>query len=215
MQDAAATVDRLLAAEPALEVDDWALGRAGLETVLAQLDAGRREIVECGSGVSTVVMARRLRELGAGRVTSLEHRPEFAAATRGRLDAEGLGDRAAVVDAPLRPHPDTELGWYDRAALGLLPDAGIELLLVDGPPAGTPALERSRYPALPELAARLAPSAAILLDDADRPGERWVLDRWLGEFSLRLRPAPPGTALALYIPPGFGGDPNEDTERKV
>lgn len=186
------TLAGILAAGPPLHEDEWSLGRPELEIVLAELDAGRREVVECGCGLSTVVIARRLRELGAGRVHSLEHDPAWAQSCRRRLESEGLDGLAAVIEAPLAPHPAAAPGclWYERGALGCLPAAGVDLLLVDGPPAGTPEIERSRYPALVEIGSRLAPGATVLLDDARRPGERWVLDRWRGDHGLSIEVDP-------------------------
>ena len=43
--------------------------------------ADRREIVELGSGVSTIVLARLVRER-EGRLTALEHDPEWAGVVR-------------------------------------------------------------------------------------------------------------------------------------
>ena len=43
-----------------------------------------------------------------------------------------------MIEAPLRTHPASGVGWYDREALARLPAAGVELLLVDGPPAARP-----------------------------------------------------------------------------
>jgi predicted O-methyltransferase YrrM len=180
----------------------WSLRPDALRLVEELVGEGRATVVECGSGLSTVRIARAL---SAGHVHALEHDPHWAATTRAALADEGLTEFATVIDAPLVD------GWYDRAALERLPAEGIELLLVDGPPAGEPEIERRRYPALPMLAGRLAPNAVILLDDADRPGERWALDRWLAELPIRLRPAPPGTALALYIPAGFQGSNPQET----
>jgi len=100
---------------------------------------------------------------------------------------EGLEGSAVVVDAPLRVHAATGVGWYDLAALDAVPDQ-VELLLVDGPPAGEVEIERSRYPALPELRARLAAGATVILDDALRAGEAWALERWREDlgFSYEL-----------------------------
>jgi predicted O-methyltransferase YrrM len=151
-------------------------------------------VVECGSGLSTITIARALGARGHGHVYALEHSPEWASRTRDALAAEGLEDLATVIDAPLVDD------WYDRAALDRLPAQGIALLLVDGPPAGEPQTAHSRYPALPNLEPRLASNSAIILDDADRDGDRWVLDRWLAEFPIRLDPAPAGLALAVYLP---------------
>jgi predicted O-methyltransferase YrrM len=183
----------------------WALGREALDLLETLVTKGRTRVVECGSGLSTVTIARALRALGRGSVHALEHDPGWTATTRQALADEHLEEFATIVDAPLVD------GWYDRAALDQLPAQGIDLLLVDGPPAGGPEIERSRYPALPAFAHRLAANAAILLDDTDRDGERWVLDRWLAEFPIQARPAPPGTALALYIPAGFQGSNPERT----
>jgi predicted O-methyltransferase YrrM len=177
----------------------WSLQPEVLELVETLVADGRTTVVECGSGLSTVTIARALRDLTTGHVHALEHDSQWAATTRRALEEQGLAEFATVIDAPLVD------GWYDPAALDHLPAQGIKLLLVDGPPAGEPETERSRYPALPALAGRLAPTAAILLDDADREGERWTLQRWLAELPIRLRPAPPGTALALYIPAGLQG----------
>ena len=122
------------------------------------------------------------------------------------LADQDLTEFATVIDAPLVD------GWYDPAALGRLPKRGIDLLLVDGPPAGGPGIQASRYRALPALADRLAPNAAVVLDDADREGERRVLDRWLAGFPLRLDRAPSGLALAVYVqePAGQAGQQLEE-----
>lgn len=200
----ATRLDHVLAAAPALPHTDWSLGPAGLEAVLAELDRGLTEVVECGSGVSTVVIARALRALGHGKVTALEHDGAWAAATRRLLASEGLDAFATVVDAPLEPNPHAEAGcgWYRLEALGELPAQGIELLLVDGPPAGEPGLERSRYPALAELGGRLAPEAVVILDDTDRVGERWVLDRWEREQAIIFnRRTGIGIGVGVYVQP--------------
>jgi predicted O-methyltransferase YrrM len=188
-------LDELLAAGPPLRTDDWSLGDAALGVVLAELDRGPRRIVECGCGRSTVVMARALRERGGGEVRSLEHDPAWAQLCRAQLAAEGLTDIATVIEAPL-----DHSGWYAGWALGQLPESGVELLLVDGPPAGDAAIERSRYPALPRLVNRLADRATVILDDAARPGERWVVERWEAELGIAFdRREPEGVAIGVYF----------------
>jgi predicted O-methyltransferase YrrM len=158
-----------------------------LELLLAELGRGRRQVVECGSGVSTIALARALRDCD-GRLHSLEHDPGWAAFVVAWLQREGLDQTATVIEAPLRSHPlaldQTE--WYDQDAVSRLPESGIELLLVDGPPAGEPGLGRSRYPALPALSARLSKGAIVVLDDVDRPGEAEVLAAWERETDYRF-----------------------------
>jgi len=182
----------VLDATTQLSWSSGAMTPAGLAAVCA--DAGDRvrpQVVECGSGYSTLVLARLLRARG-GRLVSLEHDAAWAERVRRELAAAGLTEVAQVVLAPLAPHPLAwaELGWYAPGAVEELPSR-IDLLLVDGPPAHEPEVKFSRYPALPALAARLAPDATVMLDDIDRSGELEILEAWErdGDFSFEVRPA--------------------------
>jgi predicted O-methyltransferase YrrM len=190
------TLTRLQAAGPAVETNAWSLGDEPLRRVLLAIDEGARTIVECGSGRSTVLIARRLAELGEGSVHSLEHDAGWADRTRELLAAEAVA-RAEVITAPL------ENGWYARSAVRLLPNS-VDLLLIDGPPAGEPELRRSRHPTLDELGDRLRPGALIVLDDARRVGEAEAMELWHGRFSLEFerRPADDFATAQwpLYVP---------------
>jgi predicted O-methyltransferase YrrM len=137
-------------------------------------------VVETGSGVSTIVMARRLQQRGRGRLTSLEHLTEHAQQTRLELSTQGLADVAEVIDAPLEALTLGDATWPWYRLPPELPPA-IDLLFVDGPPSGTGPL--ARYPALPMLHDRLVPGAAILVDDGDRPDEREMVQRWQAEWT--------------------------------
>jgi predicted O-methyltransferase YrrM len=134
----------VLNAEAQLTWSEGTITPAGLVAVCADV-AGRhrRRIVECGSGFSTLVLARLLHTRG-GRLVSLEHDQAWATRVRSSLAAAGLAEIAQVALAPLDPHPRDGLPWYARC---------IDLLLVDGPPAFEPEIELSRYPALPALPA--------------------------------------------------------------
>jgi hypothetical protein len=167
---------------------EGAMSPSGLATVAAEVAlAERRSLVELGSGISTVVLARLARQLG-GRIVTVEHHPGWAGWVRRQLERDGLAEVATVVEAPLRPHP---LGigkapWYEESALGELPDDGIELLLVDGPPGYGEGMALSRYPALPMLAGRLAAGALVVLDDVQREGEGEILKRWERDEGFRF-----------------------------
>ncbi len=144
---------------------------------------GRETLVECGGGVSTIYFARLIAQRGAGRLVTLEHDPRWSGFLLEALAREGLEDHATIVDAPLAD----ATGWYDAAAVeAALPDAPVDLLLVDGPPAVEPGREQARYPALPVLRERLAADATVALDDLPRDGEREVLARWEAEFGLQF-----------------------------
>src|SRR5262249_4227253 len=74
------------------------------EIVNHTLNTRPRLVVECSSGISTLLLARCMQIIGVGHVYSLEHLPEYAKATRANLATHGLADWATVLDAPLRPH---------------------------------------------------------------------------------------------------------------
>ncbi len=180
-----------LAALPGLYLP-WSSGAmrpAGLVTVCNDIVLNeRRRIVELGSGISTVLLARLLTQRPPPTgflMAAVEHDALWARWVSEQLDREGTGTDVTIVRAPLIPHPRAERGlrWYDEAALadGLreaLRADPIDLLLVDGPPAHATGHGLARFPALPVLGDRLAPGATVVLDDAERPGEQEVLRRW-------------------------------------
>lgn len=177
--EALAVLRPLLDAGGYLPWQEGALRPAALAAVCDEIVlADRRQVVELGAGVSTIVLARLMRERG-GHVTSVEHEPGWAAFVRRQLEREELTEVATPLAAPLEPHPLALDGapWYARTAVAELPRA-IDLLLVDGPPGYGEGMERSRYPALPVLEDRLSRNAMVILDDATRPGEQDILERW-------------------------------------
>jgi predicted O-methyltransferase YrrM len=178
-----AVMDRLVArlgwTRDALPTPDGWAGSPDLLWALAEQVHRQRPriIVEFGSGLSTLVMARMLElDVIPGRLVSFDHNEGFAELTRRRLDA--LGQVAEVHAVPLEAAArwGYEGEWY---ATPDLPDE-IDLLVIDGPPAWLN--EGSRGAAGPALFHRMAPGGIILLDDADRDGERANAERWRAEF---------------------------------
>jgi predicted O-methyltransferase YrrM len=189
---------------------------AGIAAVCNEVIVGaRRRIVELGSGVSTVLLARlltRRRPRGGWRLVAIEHDAAWVQRVSDELDREGVGDRVEVLHAPLVPHAVAagDLLWYDEAAVtaGLDTALGgdlIDLLVVDGPPAFAPGFGLARYPALPVLRHRLVAGATVVLDDVERPGEQEVVRRWEHEFGLSFQrlPAQAGVAVATINRPTF------------
>jgi predicted O-methyltransferase YrrM len=138
-------------------------------------------VVEASSGVSTLVIAYCLRQLGRGRCVSLEHDAMYAGLSRELIARHGLTDVATIIHAPLT---DVKIKgetwkWYDPSCLQF--GGQIDVLFVDGPPGNVQKL--SRYPALPLLDAQLSPHAHIVLDDGVREDEQLIVARWLREHS--------------------------------
>ena len=127
-----------------------------------------KTIVELGSGVSTLVLAKSVGR--GGKVISIDHSEEYAGYTRELLKDHGIRNVEIRV-APLKKYPGG-IEWYDVSKIKNI--RRIDLLLIDGPPAVTdPA---ARLPALAEFAPKLSPRAVVVLDDAIRESENKLAD---------------------------------------
>jgi len=145
--------------------------------------------VECGSGLSTVVLGVYAEALGR-RWWALDQHPPWARRVASALDGLGLS-AARVLDAPLIDHDGYR--WYRIPAE--LPER-IDFVLCDGPPADGEQIRLARYGLLPALGDRFGDGVTILLDDAARPGERAVLDMWERE-GMRWRPGEASRQFAV------------------
>ena len=123
-------------------------------------------VVELGSGVSTVVIGKA----GAKKIVSFDGSEEYAMQTRNLLKAHGVKS-AEVRYSKLAPFKKSN-GWYDPNSFKDLKK--IELLLIDGPPGGDD--KNGRHPALEVLLPKLASNVIVILDDANRPGERQLAE---------------------------------------
>ena len=172
----------------------WAASPDVLRLLVKLIDRHRPElVVECGSGASSVWIGYALRRAGSGRLVAIEHEARYAELSRDLIAAHGLDDVVEIRHAPLtevkpelaaaEPEGPVESAplWYDLSRLGDLRRIG--LLFVDGPPQATGA--QARYPAVPALLPHCTDDAVIVLDDADRPDERALGDRWVTEHRLR------------------------------
>lgn len=149
----------------------------------------RRMVVECGSGNSTVFMARLFAQHEIdGHVESIDHDRGWATLTAAAIAREGLERFATVTHAPLVD------GWYDRERLPVCEE--IDLLVIDGPPAYDRGLALAREPALDAFWDQLAADATIVLDDAGRPSERNLIADWQRRRGIEFRHQRGGHAVA-------------------
>ncbi len=159
----------------------WAISPDFANIIIALIREYKpRLVLEAGSGVSTLITAYSLREIGKGSVVSFDHDERFAAISAANVKKHGLQDIATVIYAPLKEVVirDKTWLWYDTEQLCNL--GPIDMLIIDGPPGIIQRL--ARYPALPILFPLLSENAVVLLDDAFRADEREIVRRWLKEF---------------------------------
>jgi hypothetical protein len=141
-----------------------------------------RHVLECGSGLTTLLLGTMARE-GRYLVLSLEDDATWTARVQGEVRRLHL-ESVRVVHAPLARRGD--YGWYSIDGVSGQMPARFDLVVCDGPMSTTPG---GRFGLLPVLHERLD-GAFILLDDASRPGEQAVLDRWKAEFGAEVTVRP-------------------------
>ena len=136
-------------------------------------------VVELGSGVSTLVVAKS----GAKNVISFDGDAEYAEQTRTLLKQHGVRG-VEVRYAPLTAYRGGA-NWYDLNKFKDLKN--IDLLIVDGPQGGDNS--DARYPALEVLLNKLSSKAIVVLDDVNRTGERKLAEDFakaLPKHSLQI-----------------------------
>jgi hypothetical protein len=186
---------RPLTGELPVDLSRWAADPMFVhQAVRLAIETRPRLILECGSGSSTVIIARCLRALGGGQLITLEHDPAYAGRTMELLRLFSVADLVTVVTAPLvsRDLNGRVYEWYSPAYEPLL-GGPIDALVVDGPPGSGGPL--ARYPAVPLLKPHLSPSCWILLDDGNRPDEGMIAHTWARELGV----------ASSYLEGGRGG----------
>lgn len=148
-----------------------------LEEVAARAANVKGPILECGSGLTTMLLG-----LLAGRrgveTWSLEHIPQWHARVTATLERHHI-PKVRVCLAPLRDYEG--FSWYDPPLAEMPLD--FHLVVCDGPPGATLG---GRYGLLPVMNERLSAGSLVMLDDANREGEAEVLERWSSETQLSI-----------------------------
>jgi predicted O-methyltransferase YrrM len=145
--------------------------------MLRWLSKSSGSVLECGSGVSTLVLAAALAPT-ARHLVSLENDAVWERQVRDALPVSlraGLG----IALAPLVNYGDFD--WYDLHSAP--PQDSIGFVVCDGPPGST---RGGRYGLTRVLGDRLTPGAIVLLDDTCRPDEREIIERWCAELPAYL-----------------------------
>lgn len=156
-------------------------------TVIREAARSDGAMAECGSGVTTIVLASARKHLGAEAIT-FENDEMWAATVRRRLRALRL-PHDGVLHRPLVERP--EYDWYDVRPGDL--SGGVGFLLCDGPPAST----RGGRTGVIELVETARP-AVVVLDDTDRVAERELCGRLEArDYSTDSRSARPSGAYVV------------------
>jgi len=155
--------------------ENWPAKEELLAAIAAHAWETQGTILECGCGLSTVLLALIARHKGQ-RVVSFEHIEDYAIAIRSTLRRFDLANVEILV-SPLVAYPDYD--WYEIPE-GTFREQEISLVVCDGPPEAT---RGCRHGVLPVTSPFLRHGAVILLDDVYSGGAS-VLARWKREFGL-------------------------------
>ena len=157
-----------------IDLDEgWSVGELAFAQIEADLrDANPQSIVEFGSGLSTVRLARAFPD---ARLLSIDHDPVFHQKTVDLLSAQGLADSPRVrVDLRTITWARYGMGLHQTYSDGAFPDR-IDAVLIDGPPGS---LYRGREACLYQVFAKLRVGGIVVLDDFNRPMETAAAEHW-------------------------------------
>ena len=143
-------------------------------------------VVECGSGVSTLVL-HKLNLPAQRRVLSLEHHRGWYERLQATLPQDTTVE---LCHTPLRSYDGFD--WYAMDSVDLPADIG--LIICDGPPGTT---NGGRVGALYALREGIRPGTLIMLDDANRDRELAALLDWNETFDLHVELFTEGKGIAL------------------
>ena len=155
----------------------WGAPDEFLAECIQQALAVSGPVLECGSGLSTLVVGAIAQKRGQSH-WALEHLPEWGAKVQQWLDRYSL-DAVKLCVAPVKNHG--AFSWYD-APLAALP-LSFSLVICDGPPGNTVG---GRYGLVPVMKPRLSPGCVLLLDDAHREHERAIAACWKTDLGSSL-----------------------------
>ena len=156
----------------------WSLDRTTINFLWQRLQRDRPKIIlECGAGVSTLILAKYAASNGSGlsdapSIFSFEQKLQIKKTIETRLSECGLGGHVQILYAPFSETASYEIDVDELAKQ--LRSRKADWLLIDGP-AGP---KGCRIHTLPLLARFCRSGARWFLDDAFREGELGILREW-------------------------------------
>lgn len=140
-----------------------------IDIVLSHITPATKLVIELGSGVSTVAIARALPK--GARLISLEEEARFFDQTMTMLKKEKLQDRVSLHFCPIGP--TREGVWYTK--LPQLEASSVDLLVIDGPCSNG---YDERAASVFVLDPYLKEDAVIVVDDAYRDADAAAMKKW-------------------------------------
>jgi hypothetical protein len=160
--------------------EGWSALNEYLAGCIHQALVSTGSILECGSGLSTIVIGAIAKKRGQ-RYWALEHNSDWAKKVRRMTRRYALTTLALSVK-PLKDYG--EFCWYEVPIESMPHD--FDFVICDGPPGST---KGGRYGLVPIMKERFKTGCVILVDDAAREQERAMVSRWRSELDATLEVA--------------------------
>lgn len=154
----------------------------------------RTKILEFGSGMSTILIAKLLQKNNLkSQLFSVDNDKEWVNIVEKALVNEGLEKYVKFCVAPISKRKPL-IGWYNIEKLNIEIQGKFDCIIIDGPEAWNKSNMFSRYYAIKFLNGRLFDDYSIFLDNADRYGE----SKWLRKINHKMKFVKVTKSLAMY-----------------
>jgi hypothetical protein len=136
-----------------------------------------KNIIECGSGLSTLLVAAAGMKNNTFIYSFEDH--EFWASKMQQMGKKYGLTNMTILHAPITDYGD--YAWYQPDTT-LLPKK-VDVALCDGPLGST---KGGRVGLLPQMHSRFTKETVVLLDDFDRVGEKVTAETWCDDFEMEI-----------------------------
>ncbi len=135
----------------------------------------KKNIIEFGSGVSTLLLARLIKLNGLSvHILSIDHDQEWQETISKILKNEHTEEYVHFINADIVK--EGEYTWYDKNKITVPDNFLIDTVIVDGPIGGKP---MARLGAIPFIQKKLSQECyTIYLHDTDREDEMNIIQEW-------------------------------------
>ena len=137
------------------------------------------DVLECGSGLSTLLLAVTAARRNL-QVHTFEHHAPSAQNLRELVERYSLRN-VKIHDTPIVSYGDFD--WYQFDTAPLSP--GFQLVVCDGP--ARHLTDSGRYGLFPCMRERLNPHAKVIMDDSLHKIDRHVILKWRREHSIQVQ----------------------------
>lgn len=167
------------------------LNSFALAYILNEIIINRRNnIIEFGSGISTILMAKLAYKKKLNiKITSIDEDKEWIVELEDMLSKENLKNSVKFIHSPIINvnFKNENYLWYDEMKIANKCGSDkFDIIIVDGPKTFEERKAAIRYHALNFMQNKLKNEYVVFLDDAKRKGEMQVLTKWKKEFDIKF-----------------------------